>query len=524
MLKVTAEGEYQLQTPKEQVLFSVRGPHYIKRVFQQSKQPNHLVQRPLSATPIRKKKSNDNKSRPKTAGKRRAVQSDGLPSIFKAAQSLDIDRIRELLYTNRAKSSDRNKYLLTPLHYVVRESIKHKNDVLIQTKCVRIGALLLQWGANMHSENNVGVSPISSAAYESPVMSALFRRYIGKHGDKSSWPADTRTPMEILHDEERMIRVHKNQLKKKWNKKNKNKIEFQKHLIGWKQDFHNMELRDPWLLRKPKKVPKKNKKSKSRRWWSSVDLHLHQAQRATTSNDKLNQWQRELDRRRAIDKLKSSTLQSYCGKGIVKEQKIRSNRLMRYHQAKVLDQAIRKQEARNIVQNEELKVQLKSMTPLDLRGFAHRTKKNPKNRMKSAKHYTTLRGVEKNENEHTNTMGYIPTEKRWKKKPIGFFTLDSKENIKQAFSILSNGELTIDLPVLMHYLSSMGDPPLDINEQDELRYEISKFALGTKNSQSIHGSLKIDYESFVESMRMMSRKHDASDTTNNAMLKKFALY
>lgn len=76
----------------------------------------------------------------------------------------------------------------------------------------------------------------------------------------------------------------------------------------------------------------------------------------------------------------------------------------------------------------------------------------------------------------------------------------------------------------MHYLSSMGDPPLDIDELDELRYEISKFSLGSHAGASMQGSMKIDYERFVEAMRLLSRQQDAAACEGNALLKNSSLY
>ena len=527
MFKVTKEGAFQLQTPPEQVLFSVRGAHFIKSIYKRTKDPTvEPTVRTPTTTPL--KKSNTRRS--KSASRRRKAQPpDGKPSIFKAAQALDLDRVRHLLHSKFAKATDRNQYMQTPLHFVVRQSSNHIGKVPIQTKCVKIGALLLQWGANMHAENNVGVSPVSGAAAFSPIMSALFRRYLNQHGDENGWPQDTRTPMEILHDENKMKRVHKKAKHRKFLVKNARTVEYWKNLTGWKNDFHNFERRDPWLLRAPQKTPEKKekhshrrtltKKQKEKRWWSSVDVHLHQAQRAATSNDKVNQWKRELDRRRGLHTLKNKTLESYCGKEIITEKKVRSNRLMRYHQAKILDRSIRKQEAGNYVQDQLLAEQLKHMAPLDLRGYVYRTPTtddNISNTFVSTQHY----------NRNTNdkeTRGFVKPVIN-KVKPIGFFTLDTKENIKEAFTVLSNGELTIELPVLMHYLSSMGDPPLDIDELDELRYEISKFALGSHAEASMQGSMKIDYERFVEAMRLLSRQQDAVACEGNAMLKNSPLY
>ena len=107
---------------------------------------------------------------------------------------------------------------------------------------------------------------------------------------------------------------------------------------------------------------------------------------------------------------------------------------------------------------------------------------------------------------------------------MGFFTLDSQEEIKKAFNILADGKLTIELPVLMYYLSTMGDPPLEEDELDAIRYEISKFALGSYDEQSEIGSLTIDYEKFVEAMRLMSRKQDDMDTAGKAVFKGDTLY
>jgi|TARA_B100000795_G_C22773850_1_gene429104 hypothetical protein len=317
--------------------------------------------------------------------------------------------------------------------------------------------------------------------------------------------------MEILHDEKKMKKVYRIAKQKKWKEKNVKTIQFHQQLKGWKKDFHNMEKRDPWLLRKPPKMnnnknKQKNKKkhrfkNKDKRWWSSVDLHLHQAQQATTSNDKVNQWQRELDRRRAIDKLKTTTLKSYCGKGIVAEQKTRRSRLMRFHHAKQLDHSVRKQEAARHLKQLKFEKQRQSMAPLDLRGYVHRTKNNREDEKDTI--------FIKNKN---------------KKLPMGFFTLDSQEEIKKAFNILADGKLTIELPVLMYYLSTMGDPPLEEDELDAIRYEISKFALGSYDEQSEIGSLTIDYEKFVEAMRLMSRKQDDMDTAGKAVFKGDTLY
>ena len=80
---------------------------------------------------------------------------------------------------------------------------------------------------------------MSSAACESPIMSALFRRYLGKHGDENGWPRDTRTPAEILHDEETAVVRHVAAKQKKWETKNSKKINFQLHLKQWKKDFHS---------------------------------------------------------------------------------------------------------------------------------------------------------------------------------------------------------------------------------------------------------------------------------------------
>jgi len=510
---ITKEGLFQLQTPPEQVLFSVRGANYVSSAFRRS-----TINRPQSASPIKHKKLH--RVRPSTAFKsdRRRVQPpDGGMSIFKASQALDMERVQYLLHSKFSNATDRNQYLQTPLHYVVRKSSDHKKDVLVQKSCVKIGALLLQWGANMHAENNVGASPVSAAAAFSPIMSALFRRYLDKHGDTNGWPRDTRTPMQILDDETRMKKVHKAAKKKKWKEKNARTVEFHQHLKQWKHDFHSMEKRDPWLLRKftskassPKdsngskrfnRTKTATNSSRDQRWWSSVDVQLHRAQQSMTSNDKVNQWQRELDRRRAIDQLKSGTLQSYCGKGIVKEKKTRSNRLMRFHAAKQLDLAVQKQEGLERFRHTQMKEQRKQMTPSDLRGYALRQQ-----------FAVNIRAGKKEK----DTAFVLNPNKQF---PIGCFTLDSENDIKRAFSILADGKLTIQLPVLMYYLSTIGDPPLDQQELDEIREEISKFALGPNTSYSKVGSLTIDYEKFVEAMRLMSRKQDAIDTAGKAMFK-----
>ena len=191
---ITKEGLFQLQTPPEQVLFSVRGANYIKSAFR------HTKPRPKSASPIKHKKRL--RVRPSTASKpnRRIAQPpDGGQSIFKASQTLDIERIRYLLHSKYAKATDRNQYLQTPLHYVVRQSSDNPKDIHIQTCCVKIGSLLLQWGANMHAENNVGVSPISGAAAFSPIMSALFRRYLNKHGDDKGWPQGKKNCIHLMY-------------------------------------------------------------------------------------------------------------------------------------------------------------------------------------------------------------------------------------------------------------------------------------------------------------------------------------
>ena len=309
-----------------------------------------------------------------------------------------------------------------------------------------------------------------------------------------------------------------------------------------------MEKRDPWLLRTPggptcsgfssirrerkirmmaqkkelqEQQKKKKGKKKERRWWSSVDVQLHQAQHAVTSNDKVNQWQRELDRRHAIERLRTTTLRSYCGEGAVKEKMIRSNRMKRFTEARKLDQAVARQEQLEKVRKHMLREQLKSMAPLDLRGCAVRGNEGGGGggRNGGDDAYVYEFHDEGDADYNRETMGHVR-----KEFPVGFFTLDSEENIQKAFSILAKGKLTIELPALMNYLSRIGDPPLDQNELDEMRHEISKFAIGSRRGKSLVGSLRIDYEKFVIAMRLMGRKQDAEDTKGKAMFKGDSLY
>ena len=166
----TKEGIYQLTPPPNQVVFSLRGKNYIETALRKRtpQQQQQRQRRPMSASSSssssfsssfssnNKKKKKILRIRPSTATKtnRRCCQpSDGGLSIFKACQALDFHRIRNLLHQNIAKATDRNQYLQTPLHYVVRQSSLNKTDVAVQTECVKIGALLLQWSANMHAVN-----------------------------------------------------------------------------------------------------------------------------------------------------------------------------------------------------------------------------------------------------------------------------------------------------------------------------------------------------------------------------------
>ena len=167
----TREGIYQLTAPPNQVVFSLRGKNYVETALRKRTPSSSLLttqqrqqRRPMSASSSsfssnnnnnkKKKKKKILRIRPSTATKtnrRRCQPSDGGLSIFKACQALDFPRVRSLLHQNIAKATDRNQYLQTPLHYVVRQSSLNKTDVAVQTECVKIGALLLQWSANMHA-------------------------------------------------------------------------------------------------------------------------------------------------------------------------------------------------------------------------------------------------------------------------------------------------------------------------------------------------------------------------------------
>ena len=61
---------------------------------------------------------------------------DGKASIFKAAQEVDVDRIRELLWRGWAHADDMNVYRMTPLHYVVLKSCSAPPDLRLQRRCV----------------------------------------------------------------------------------------------------------------------------------------------------------------------------------------------------------------------------------------------------------------------------------------------------------------------------------------------------------------------------------------------------
>ena len=176
-----------------------------------------------------------------------------------------------------------------------------------------------------------------------------------KHrGDgQRKFPPDTRTPGQIIRDEQRLMRDQGRKKEKLSRNRAKKREDFERSLHQWRNDFDMMEKRDPPLLRRPLRTgsgntrregvrPKtassssgrqrqteaKAKMKRKTRWWSSVDVHLRNAKWAATSSDKVLQWQRELDRRRALDKLKPQVLQDYIGSEAVREQTVRKNFLL----------------------------------------------------------------------------------------------------------------------------------------------------------------------------------------------------
>ena len=71
----------------------------------------------------------------------------------------------------------------------------------------------------------------------------------------------------------------------------------------------------------------------------------------------------------------------------------------------------------------------------------------------------------------------------------------------------------------------MGDPPLEDAEVDRLRDRIGPFAMAAHGEQGAVGSLRIDYERFVDAMVWLSRREDAKDLAEKAMqLNKGASY
>jgi hypothetical protein len=503
--------------------------------------------------------------RPKSAlanSRRRKVQPpDGGLSLFVAAQRADFARIRHLLHSGHSRASDKNAYHMTALHYVVEASGKRKADLSFQGDCVRIAALLLQWGGNMHAENQVGASPVSLASIVSPIMSALFKRYLQKQRDagdgdeKREFPLDTRTPGQVIRDEQRLLRNQGRQKKKLMQSRAKNREDFARGLHQWRNDFATMEKRNPRLLRGPQRTgagkgekkgarpitasaakketmatkPMNKKKTTTRkmkkkdhpRWWSSVDVHLRNAKWAATSSDKVLQWQRELDRRRALDKLKPQVLHDYIGDGAVREQSVRKSRLMRYAKAKRLDRIRLRQEAVARYENHLLDRQRHTMAPHDLRQAARRRQRTIERARltefdRGANLAPPLTEALDSGASLTAPLG---------KPPVGFFTLDSEGDIKEAFKVLSGGQRTIELPVLLHWLQTVGDPPLEDAEVDRLRDRIGPFAMAAHGGQGAVGSLRIDYERFVDAMVWLSRREDAKDLAEKAMqLNKGASY
>ena len=76
----------------------------------------------------------------------------------------------------------------TPLYYVVQAARKYHGDLNKLAICVRIAILLLHGGgrretADIHAINLIGETPLYLACKYSPILAALFKKYIKWKGE-----------------------------------------------------------------------------------------------------------------------------------------------------------------------------------------------------------------------------------------------------------------------------------------------------------------------------------------------------
>jgi hypothetical protein len=432
-------------------------------------------------------------------------------TIWSACLHADIHTVREFLTNKKAYANDTNIHGNSPLYYTVQAARKYSGDLKKLAICVRIAILLLHGGgrretADIHAINLIGETPLYLACKYSPIMAALFKKYI-------KWRNETtKEEYEYLlkaraagleREHERKI------LKQEWDlqiDRQKNEAKLKRDQKYLKQVTKKIKRQDYGLEKLKQKRPmtatssRRTGRSNTKKWrngWNKKDIFLHNTRYKYTTDQKIMEWNKHIRVRDRLDLMKLKTVEAYDKRKAesIKKRLYRIEREKHYRQEIVA--YYRKRPCSSHNRDKFSRYALENIHRVE----EHRRVLNSK----------PIAKPEPQEEDGMNKAKDLRT-----RVPAGFFRLDKESDIKEAFNVLAGGKRYIDKNKLIQILSTNGDA-LNLQEAFDMLERIEGFRLSnsTKN---------IDYETFVETMLWLSRNEDLKDSTTISKINKSMQY
>ena len=439
--------------------------------------------------------------------------SDKVKTIWRACQDADIHTVRELLTKKKAYANDKNMHSNTPLYYVVQAARKYHGDLNKLAICVRIAILLLHGGgrretADIHAINLIGETPLYLACKYSPIMAALFKKYIKWKGEttdeeyeyllKAREAGLERENERIILKREWDLQIERQNTEAKMKKQN----EFMKKMRKKNNSSKSQHQRGGRGRRqRPSTASSSSRRlGKEKNWrngWNKKDIFLHNTRYKYTMDEKIKEWNKHIRVRDRLDLMKLKTVAAYDKRKAanIKDRLYRIEREKRYKQ--------------------------------EIAEYYRKRPYSSYNRDKfSRRAMYAIHHVEKNRRA-LNSLPVakpVPQEEIDLKKPkdlrtrvpAGFFRLDKASEIKEAFKILAGGKRYIDKNKLIQILSTKGDD-LKLHEAFDMLERIEGFRLSNSTNN-------IDYETFVETMLWLSKNEDLKDSTTVSKINKSLTY
>ena len=430
------------------------------------------------------------------------LKKDRKATIWSAVQRVDVVLVRRYLALRKYTANQRNMHWNTPLYYCVQAARKHHGSPKRLGDCVRIGALLLHGGgsgevADLHARNTIGETPLWLACKYSPIMAALFKRFLKWKGSLTDeeYKFLLRAREMGLKKEERMVAAQTKWEENIKRQKQEHREERRKKMV---QKLGRREARKP----RPRTANARSARSSSRKksrpstakkeWrnaWAKEEVFLFNAGMATSTQQKMVEWNRKIRVRDRLDLMKLKTVKAYSKP---KAEEIRK-RLYRIERKKALQKEMnayyRKRKSGYEYKNREKDMRHMLATIHRKNDLSRRRCNTPR----------CMPVPQPNENPRT-----LPAAVNARAPlPAGFFRLDTEADIKDAFKILAKGGSTIDKNDLIKLLMQKGNC-LELDEAYAMLERLEGFRMSDKTH-------RVDFEAFIETMKWLSLQADAAD-------------